>query len=117
MADHKLESAGGFSISSGRATLSVHAPMPENHPMLSIIGQVANQWAHIEHILDLIIWDLSGLEPSKGALSITAQLLGSQARFKTIISLAPTRRLSKAIITRTTKLKTVCRRELKKGIA
>jgi beta-mannanase len=45
------------------------------------------------------------LEPSKGALSITAQLLGSQARFKTIISLAQTRRLSKAIITRTTNLK------------
>ena len=105
MADYKAElPAGSFSILSGRAILSVHAPLPEDHPMLSIIGQVANQWAHIEHVLDLIIWDLSGMGPREGAWCITAKLVGPRTRFKTIISLAHQFGLSGEIIKRTTDL-------------
>ena len=77
-------------VFSSSATLSVHGPMPDDHPMLAVVGQIANQWAHIEHTLDMIIWRLAEVEEKKGSC-ITAQLVGSYPRFKAIISLATIR--------------------------
>lgn len=84
-------------VSSSSTTISLHAPMPDNHPMLSVVGQIANQWAHIEHTLDTIVWRLAEVEPKKGSC-ITAQLTGSHPRFKAIISLATIRGFDKQLI-------------------
>jgi hypothetical protein len=90
-------------VYSSSSTLSLHAPMPDNHPMLSVIGQIANQWAHIEHTLDTIVWRLAEVEPKKGSC-ITAQLTGSYPRFKAIISLATIRGLDKQLISDITQM-------------
>jgi hypothetical protein len=42
--------------------------------------------AHLEHVLDLIIWDLAGIDASRVAC-ITAQLIGSRPRYQAIILL------------------------------
>lgn len=100
MVDYQLHvSAGSYAVSSGRATLSVHAPMPDDHPMLLVVGQIASQWAHIEHVLDMIIWRLASVEPRKGAC-ITAQLNGPYARFRAILSLANVMGLDRKLIKR-----------------
>jgi len=59
-------------------------PLPE-HPIYSFVGQVASEWAHLEHILDLIIWDLAGVVHAEGAC-ITAQLMGVRPRYLTLIA-------------------------------
>lgn len=92
-----------MSVASGRATLTVIGPMPDDHPMLSVVGQIASQWAHIEHVLDTIIWSLAGAEP-KTCACITAQLAGPYARFRAIISLANVLGLDAKLVTRITDL-------------
>jgi hypothetical protein len=77
--------------------------MPDDHPMLAVVGQIASQWAHIEHVLDTIIWKLVGAEP-KTCACITAQLAGPYARFKTIISLANILGLDAKTVKRITEL-------------
>jgi hypothetical protein len=52
---------------------------PDDHPVYTLIGKVASKWSHLEHTLDLIIWDLAGIEPEKGAC-ITAQMMGAANR-------------------------------------
>jgi hypothetical protein len=59
-------------------------PLPE-HPIYSFVGQVASEWAHLEHILDLIIWDLAAIARQDGAC-ITAQLMGVSPRYRTLIA-------------------------------
>jgi hypothetical protein len=59
---------------------------PDDHPIYARVGKVASDWAHVEHTLDLIIWELSGIEFQKGA-AITAQLMGAFPRFKAILAL------------------------------
>jgi hypothetical protein len=66
-------------------TPAVQRPAPDN-PIYSYIGQVASDWAHVEHTLDLLIWDLTGTEPDAGAC-ITAQTMGAYSRCKAIIAL------------------------------
>jgi hypothetical protein len=56
-----------------------------DHAIFSIVGQVASEWAHLEHILDLIIWDLAAIEHPEGAC-ITAQLMGVTPRYRTLIA-------------------------------
>lgn len=57
-----------------------------DNPVYSLIGQVASNWSHIEHTLDLVIWELADIDPEAGAC-ITAQMMGAFARFKAIIAL------------------------------
>ncbi len=52
----------------------------------SLIGRLASSWAHLEHTLVLIIWDLAGIEQARAAC-VTAQILDATNRYKTIISL------------------------------
>jgi hypothetical protein len=59
---------------------------PNDHPIYSLVGRAASAWAHLEHTLDLIIWDLVGREPERIAC-ITAQLIGATNRYKAIESL------------------------------
>jgi hypothetical protein len=68
-------STGMFAMTGMQATLSVHGPLPPDHPLYARIGRVASEWAHIEHILDLIIWKLANIHDKQGAC-ITSQILG-----------------------------------------
>jgi hypothetical protein len=49
---------------------------PPEHPIYSLIGQVAASWAHIDHLLDIMIWQLADVDAQAGAC-ITAQIGGT----------------------------------------
>ncbi|SIO61531.1 hypothetical protein SAMN05443247_08858 [Bradyrhizobium erythrophlei] len=79
--------AGGYGV----GKLAYVAPdnlivAPDGHPIYALVGKVASDWAHVEHTLDVIIWDLSGIDHRKGA-AITAQIMGAYGRFKAILAL------------------------------
>jgi len=62
----------------------VEVPAPD-HPIYAYVGRIASDWAHVEHTLDLIIWELAGIDPAMGAC-ITAQMNGVYSRCKAIIA-------------------------------
>jgi hypothetical protein len=64
---------------------------PSDHPIYALVGRVASGFAHLEHVLDLIIWDLTGIDASRVAC-ITAQINGSRPRYAAIISLLKQRK-------------------------
>jgi len=97
-----------LSITCGTSVLSIpEKPLvqipPAEHPVYRLIGRVAAAWSHLEHTLDLIIWDLAGAGPDKGAC-ITAQMLGATNRYRTIISLLKQRALPQKMVDATDKL-------------
>ena len=55
----------------------------DNHPIYSLVGRVAAEWALYEHNLDKIIWSLAGLNSVQGAC-ITAQMMGAMPRLNAI---------------------------------
>jgi hypothetical protein len=59
---------------------------PPEHPIYSLVGQVASSWAHIDHLLDILIWQLADVEAQAGAC-ITAQIAGTYGRFRAVIAL------------------------------
>lgn len=59
---------------------------PHDHEIYNLIGRVSSEWAHLEHTLDQIIWQLAGLKPSAGAC-MTAQLMGVWPRVLSITAL------------------------------
>lgn len=59
---------------------------PPDHPIYSLVGQVASSWAHIDHLLDILIWQLADVDAQAGAC-ITAQIPGTFGRFKAVIAL------------------------------
>jgi hypothetical protein len=59
---------------------------PPEHPIYGVVGRVASGWAHLEHALDLIIWDLAGAPPEKVAC-ITAQINGATPRYRAVVLL------------------------------
>jgi hypothetical protein len=58
----------------------------DDHQIYSLVGRVASEWSHVERRLDVIIWNLAGVDHEKGAC-ITAQMLGAYNRCKAIIAL------------------------------
>ena len=91
-------SAAGLSITSGRASLTILGPLPENHPFYEKIGRVAASWARLEHTLDLMIWELAkGEQPAISC--ITSQIMGSSGRFRAIKALCELRHVSTAVAT------------------
>lgn len=96
--------SGGMII--GSFVARSYQPLPPDHPINQAIGQIISEWAQFEHVLDVIIWDLAGLDGYVGSC-ITAQMMGSHGRFKAIESLAAQRRLPKSIQERITRLKNV----------
>ena len=69
------------------------------HPFYATVGLVASEWAHCEHILDLVIWKLATTDPRYGAC-ITAQIMGISGRCKAIVALAQLEGLSPELIKR-----------------
>jgi hypothetical protein len=71
--------------------------LPEDHPIFPIVGRVASGWAHLEHVLDLIIWKLAETNDIHGAC-ITSAIMGAASRYDVIKALATVRNLSKETI-------------------
>jgi hypothetical protein len=96
--DHpvKLE-ADAFIISGGEATMTIYIPLPCEHPMHSLLGQVAAKWALVEHFLDQAIWRLAKLDNKAGAC-VTGQILGSIGKTAAIYALCKHRKLDVEII-------------------
>ena len=59
---------------------------PPEHPIYSLVGQVASSWAHIDHLLDILIWQLADVDAQAGAC-ITSQIGGTYGRFRAVIAL------------------------------
>lgn len=75
------------------ATAEVWDRPPETHPIYAKIGRVASNWSHVEHILDVIILDLSN-EFSQNTAAITGQLSGPGPRCSVILALLEVKALS-----------------------
>lgn len=73
------------------AKLTVHRALPADHDFYKLVGRVASEWAGLEHVLDLVIWELAtwnvtGLSQPHVAC-ITAQIMGVPGRCKAIVAL------------------------------
>lgn len=68
-----------------KATELPPRPPPDN-PIYPLVGQIASNWSHVEHTLDILIWELAKVEPEAGAC-VTAQMMGAYSRFKAVIAL------------------------------
>jgi hypothetical protein len=64
---------------------SLCAP-PDDHPIYAKVGKVASDWAHVEHMLDLIISELAATN-LQIVVCITAQMTGVYPRCKAILAL------------------------------
>lgn len=85
-------------------TVETFKRLPEDSPIYGLVGQVASDWAYLEHVLDLIIWELAGIKQSVGAC-LTAQMMGHVPRCEAIIALATHRGLDPSIVERADRLK------------
>jgi hypothetical protein len=95
----KIIATAGKLMATGRATLSVHGPLPAEHPLYATIGLVTAEWSQMEHILDLIIWELADVRHEIGSC-ITGQMMGHAPRFKAIQALALLTGLDKVLLDR-----------------
>lgn len=77
--------AGGATLR-GTAVVETPQPLPADHPFYRDVGRVSSAWSHIEHTLDLIIWDIAEIQGPLGAC-ITSQIMGVGPRCKSIITL------------------------------
>lgn len=62
------------------ATATVHSPIPDEHPYFAKIGRVIARMAQFDHVIDIIIWDLTGLD-SENASAITSPYQTQKQRF------------------------------------
>jgi hypothetical protein len=86
----ELTGVGGVGIA-GDVKLRYHTPLPADHPFYRMVGRVASEWSHLEHMLDLIIWHLASWRAaglgSNVVACITSQIMGVGPRCKVIITL------------------------------
>jgi hypothetical protein len=61
----------------------VFGALLDEHPFCEEVGLIVAGMTQFEHILDLIIWELSGLAQAEGS-RIAAWLIGSRLRFEAI---------------------------------
>jgi hypothetical protein len=66
--------------------------LPEKHPFYLLVGRVASEWSHLEHILDTTIWNLLNIQHMLAAC-VTSQIMGVGPRCKAIITLGHARNL------------------------
>lgn len=72
-----------FSGDTAEFHVKIHTKLPAEHGFYTLVGRVASEWSHLEHILDLTIWDLLRIPPNFGAC-ITSQIMGVGPRCKAI---------------------------------
>jgi hypothetical protein len=87
----------------GGLAVRVHRGLPDEHEFYATVGRVASEAAHLEHMLDLIIWEFFGAEQVKAAC-VTSQLFGPAPRFQAIISLCINSGLAEATVKQARKL-------------
>ena len=93
-----------YENSTGEIFLKIRSSLPGDHHYYALIGRVASEWTHFEHILDEIIWDVSQI-PEDVALCITGQMMGATPRFKAIEALTRYAGLPKSLLKKTHALK------------
>ncbi len=71
--------------------------LESDSPIYGLVGQVASDWAGLEHVLDIIIWNLAEVQPHLGAC-LTAQMMGHAPRCDAIIALATYRKFPPDLI-------------------
>jgi hypothetical protein len=74
-------------------------PQPDTEAHLLELGRVANAWAHLEFLMDTLIWDLAEVQQMLGAC-ITVQMMGSGNRLRALMSLLLLREAPKEIVDR-----------------
>ena len=78
---------------SAHAVAAWMTPLPEDHEFYKNVGRVASEWSHLEHILDLTIWKLSGM-PENVSACITSQIMGVPGRCNAVMNLARLREVT-----------------------
>jgi hypothetical protein len=97
MTDHSIKLEGGsFIISGMNASMTLHKPLPPDHPMHALVGRVAAEWSQVEHFLDIAIWRLAKVDDVTGAC-MTGQIIGSFAKMMAIKALCIHRKLDDKI--------------------
>lgn len=89
--------AGAFSFTMGRARMTLTSPLPDDHAFYGLVGRVASEWAHFEHVLDVLIWTMAGIDQQLAAC-LTAQIMGPPGKCRAIISIGELRGLSKGLL-------------------
>src|SRR5258708_6154338 len=104
MTDHSVTvQSGHLTLTGGNVTMTVRRPLPPDHPMHALVGQVAAKWSQVEHFLDRAIWLLAKIDDKTGAC-LTGQIIGSFGRLTAIYALCVHRGLDPKIIDQLRKL-------------
>jgi hypothetical protein len=98
MTNHTLKAeVGAYSITGVDVELTVHRRLPPEHPIHCLVGRVADAWSHVEHLLDIIIWQLAKVDDVTGAC-ITGQIIGSFPRITAIRALCIHRKVGAGVL-------------------
>lgn len=84
----------------GRASAKrkrVHGPLSAAHPYYSNIERVTAEWRHLQHALDMVIWELAAVDQELG-WCITNQLRGHWPRINAITALAAAKSLDRTLV-------------------
>jgi hypothetical protein len=96
MAGNIIEPAE-FVLTPGTVEVSILSPLPHDSPIHNLVGRVAADWSQVEHLLDVIIWQLARLDDTTGAC-LTGQIMGSSGRIWAIMALCTHRGMSKSVL-------------------
>lgn len=86
MTDDKWRLTSPSGLAASDITTTSYGAPPDDHAIYNLIGRVASGWAHLELILDQIIWDLAEIQKPRGAC-LTAQMVSVYPRFEAILAL------------------------------
>ena len=89
LAANKIQpSPGAVTIKGFAPTLGpdVYSNLPDDHKVYAALGRAISEWANLEHVLDMVIADLSRLDYPTSAC-ISAQILGATYRIDAITAL------------------------------
>ena len=70
----------------GKMRIFVTSSLRTTDPAYAMLGRVTAEWAHLEHFIDKIVWDLAGLDGATGSC-ITGQIPGYAGKCNAIMAL------------------------------
>jgi hypothetical protein len=76
---------------------TVHASLPTNHPIHSLVGQVVVKWSEIDHALDRTISHLLNLDPRTGS-SLRGQIQQTTGKIAAVVALCQQLKVDQALI-------------------
>ena len=77
--------------------------MPDSDGTYALVGRVAAWGAHIDNLLDRMIWALMGVDPEVGAQE-TSRLVGASQRWDRVVNLAEPERLPNDLLSEALRL-------------